>query len=118
MDKVEMGRKAEDLAIKHLLQQGFRIVERNCRFPQGEIDIVAEDGAYLVFIEVRSRGNTAFGLPQETVNWTKRQRLRKLASAYLQRKNDWERPCRFDCVWVLFDEKGEMKEIELLRDAF
>jgi len=118
VDRIEIGRKAEDLAIKHLLQQGYRIVERNRRFRQGEIDIVAEEGPCLVFIEVRSRRGTEFGLPQETVDRAKQQRLKKLAGAYLQRNSDWERTCRFDVVGIVFDEKGELKEVELLRNAF
>jgi len=118
MDKQEKGQKAEEAAVEYLLRQGYIILERNYRSPLGEIDIIAEDRDCLVFIEVRSRQGTRYGLPQESVNWVKRQKVRKLAHSYLRARGKWNKPCRFDVVGILFNENGEIKSVELICDAF
>lgn len=118
MDRIGAGQKAEGAAATYLSGQGFVILERNFRSPLGEIDIIALDRDCLVFIEVRSRRGTRYGLPQETVNWTKQQKLRKLAKLYLKARGIGDKPCRFDVVGILFDENGAIKSIELIRDAF
>lgn len=113
-----MGRIAEEAAAKYLTLQGYVILERNYRTSKGEMDIIAEHQDCLVFIEVRSRQDSRFGLPQETVNITKRLKLRKLATYYLRETGSWNKPCRFDVVGVLLDEKKGVRSIELIRDAF
>ncbi|MGI6587669.1 MAG: YraN family protein [Peptococcia bacterium] len=118
MDKISLGRKAEEIAVKYLEGQGYRIIERNFRCSFGEIDIIAEDVDVLVFVEVRSRRNSFFGLPQETVVWSKQQKLRRLASYYLKEKQAWEKKCRFDVIGVLFDEENKIKSLDLIKDAF
>lgn len=118
MDRTAAGRRAEEAAARYLASQGYTILERNFRSKIGEIDIIAEDKDYLVFIEVRSRQGIRFGMPQETVNWAKQQRVRRMASLYLQTHRKWKKYCRFDFLGVLFDENNEIKAIELIRDAF
>jgi putative endonuclease len=118
VDKISLGRKAEDAAAQYLHNQGYRIIERNFRCPLGEMDIIAEDIDVLVFVEVRSKRSSYFGLPQETVAWVKQQKLRRLASYYLKVKKAWDKNCRFDVVGVLFDEENKIKSLELIKDAF
>lgn len=118
MDRINLGKLGEEAATEYLLQQGYRIMERNFRCTLGELDIIAEDGDYLVFIEVRSRHGVSFGLPQETVNWAKQRKLKQLASFYLKIKNSWKRKCRFDVLGVIFDQQTKVKSIELIKDAF
>jgi putative endonuclease len=118
MDRKRMGQVAEEAAVHYLKHQGYQILERNYRSPLGEIDIIAEDRDTLVFIEVRSRQGTRFGLPQETVNWAKQQKVKRMATHYLKAKNAWKKACRFDVVGILFNEEGEVKSLELIRDAF
>lgn len=118
MNRIEAGRRAEEAAVEYLQHQGYIILERNYRTSLGEIDIIAEDRDSLVFIEVRSRLGTKFGLPQETVNWAKQQKLRRLANQYLKTRGAWRRNCRFDVIGILFNEQGKIKSIELIRDAF
>lgn len=118
MDKVSLGRIGEEKATEYLLQQGYRIIERNFRCTLGEIDIIAEEAGYLVFIEVRSRHDSCFGLPQETVNWVKQRKLKQLASYYLKIKKSWERKCRFDVMGIIFDQQTNIKSLELIKDAF
>ncbi len=118
MDTVTRGKMAEDAAVQYLEQQGYRILERNFRTNLGELDIIAEHEGYLVFIEVRSRKGERFGLPQETVNWAKQAKVRRMAAQYLKLTAGWKRSCRFDVVGVLFADNDEIKFIELIRDAF
>lgn len=118
MDRKLMGQVAEEAAVNYLKHQGYQILERNYRSSLGEIDIIAQDRDTLVFIEVRSRQGTRFGLPQETVNLAKQQKVKRMAAQYLKAKNAWKKVCRFDVVGILFNEEGEVKSLELIRDAF
>ena len=79
------GKVGEQIAEDHLTKLGYQILERNTRSPFGEIDLIAKHEGYLVFIEVKSRQDSAFGFPEESVNQFKKQKLYKLASWYLTR---------------------------------
>jgi putative endonuclease len=119
MEHILLGRKAEDAAAEYLRQQGYRLKERNYRCSLGEIDLIAEDGEALVFVEVRSRSSAEFGWPQETVNWVKQRKLRKVAAYYLHCHQELQqRPCRFDVIGVLFTQQQTITKLELIKDAF
>lgn len=92
------GRAAEELARIYLEEQGFRVVGRNLRLADGELDLVAWDGATLVFVEVKARSRTDHGRPEEAVDRRKRRRLVSAARAYLARLAQPPPPCRFDVV--------------------
>ncbi len=96
------ARSAEDLACAHLKASGMRIVARNWRWRGGEVDIVARDGPVLVFVEVKGRGGTRFGRPEEAVTRAKRRSLWRTAHAFIGRV-DAELPIRFDIVAVAPD---------------
>jgi ribonuclease HII len=111
------GTKGEDIAARFLVEQGYRIVERNFRFKRkGEIDIIARDGAYLVFCEVKMRTNDEYGLPEYSVTPMKQETIRSIAAAYLAIKGIDDQPCRFDVVTILCG--GNTPLITLLRNAF
>ena len=97
---ISKGRQAETLARAFLEAKGFRILEQNFRCRIGEIDIVAEQGKELVFVEVRSLGRGARHLPEETVQAGKQRKLSRTAQAYLQKYRQQDRPARFDVVAV------------------
>ncbi len=78
------GAAAEATAAAYLQTLGFAIVARNFRAPDGEIDIIARDGATIVFIEVKARMTRAFGSPLSAVDHRKRARIRAVAADYLQ----------------------------------
>jgi putative endonuclease len=92
-----VGARAEALAAEFLVARGLTIVTRNFRTPRGEIDIIARDGATLVFVEVRLRRNSRFGGAAASITAIKRARLTAAAQAYLARLGH-EPPCRFDAV--------------------
>jgi putative endonuclease len=97
----------------YLKEQGYVILEKNFRCRMGEIDLIAREGSYLVFVEVKYRSNASLGDPLEAVDRRKQATIRKVASWYLMKKGLSDRvPCRFDVVGILG------KEITLIRNAF
>jgi putative endonuclease len=97
------GARGEELVCKKLRKRGFRILERNVREKFAEIDIVAEDGPTLCFIEVRTRQNTRLGHPAETITYKKQQSVRRAAEAFLARRNLASRPIRFDVATIVWN---------------
>ncbi|MCS6845603.1 MAG: YraN family protein [Caldilineales bacterium] len=112
-----LGAVGERLAAEYLAQQGYRVVARNWRSGRGgEIDLVAEDGACLVIVEVRTRRGERFGPPEESVTAAKQARLAALAEAYAQAVG-WAGPLRVDVVAVHLAADGRLLGIRHLRDA-
>jgi putative endonuclease len=91
------GGAAEEAAARFLERNGLAIVARNYRTRHGEIDLVAREGATLVFVEVRMRSSERFGGGAESIGWRKRSRIEAAARHYLMRLRR-EPPCRFDVV--------------------
>jgi putative endonuclease len=102
----DTGRRAESLAAAWLERSGFRIVARNWRRPEGELDLVADDGGTCVFVEVRSRTGDASGDPLETVTARKRARVIRAARLYLDSGAPPAAAYRFDVVGVTFSPDG------------
>jgi putative endonuclease len=110
--KRRSGAEAEAIATKLLIEEGYRIVERNFTADLGELDIVAREGDILVFVEVRSRANGDHGDAVEMVTRSKQRRVARVATLYLEaRKPEYER-ARFDVVGITGGEAS------LIRDAF
>lgn len=112
-NRKETGRSGEDAAVQYLKKQGYSIIERNYRLRIGEVDIIARDSEYVVFIEVKTRRGGSFGSPFEAVDARKQRRIAKVALAYLQGRDV---PVRFDVVAVHLDGRGF--RVELLKNAF
>ncbi|MCU1526991.1 MAG: hypothetical protein JWP75_754 [Frondihabitans sp.] len=96
----ELGRRGEDIAAMYLRDVGFRIVERNWRCPEGEIDIVAIDDDDVVVVEVKARRGHASGHPLEAVTPAKVSRLRRLAAAWTLAHPTPQRGLRIDVIGV------------------
>ncbi len=94
------GRRAETAAVAHIEGRGLRILARNVRLAGAEIDIVAEEGHTVVFVEVRSRSKPEFIHPLETVGPLKRDRIARAATAWLAGHRGPGRAARFDVVAV------------------
>ena len=111
------GIRGEDLAVTYLKKKGYKIIERNYRCQWGEIDLIARDKGTLIFVEIKSRSSTGFGLPQDAVDHFKQKKLIQAAKAYMAEHHVQETiPARFDVVAVNFTPSGS--EIELIKDAF
>lgn len=100
-NKKAVGKAYEDLATAYLINKGYKILARNYRCKVGEIDIIASDKDFLVFIEVKYRKNSAFGSPAEAVNYYKQQRILRAAKWYLSAHYHSEINCRFDVIEIL-----------------
>jgi putative endonuclease len=107
--KGEMG---EERAVKFLKKQKYKILERNYTTHIGEIDIIAEKRDVIVFVEVKERETLEFGRPAEAVDEKKQNKIRQVASLYLQTKRMSFADVRFDVVEILGDE------INLIENAF
>jgi len=115
--RMELGKKGEDLAVEYLQRNGYYIVERNFKNKLGEIDIIAKDKNTFCFIEVKTRRTASFGSPFESVTPRKQHKLIRLAQSYLQYKKMNNLEIRFDCVAVFIEEEGDEK-IEIIKGAF
>jgi len=93
------------------------IVARGFRYRGGEIDLIARDGAELVFVEVKTRTSGEFGSPAEAVTRAKRRKLLLAASSFLQSRGIMQHPCRFDVISILLASDGSSR-LEHLQDAF
>ncbi len=112
MNKRKIGADYEQVAAKHLKELGYELITTNYRCPLGEIDLVAKDGAVLVFIEVKYRKTLNAGSPFEAVNAKKQQTIRRVAQWYLTEH-------KLDDVSVRFDVAGILgNEIKVIKDAF
>ena len=109
----QTGARYEKLAAEYLTEHGYEILEYNYRNRTGEIDLVAKDGEYLCFVEVKYRRDTSSGSPLEAVGRRKQQNISKVAKYYLLTHgySEWT-PCRFDVVGIT----GE--KFELVKNAF
>ena len=101
-----IGDLGEKAAEEMLAALGYRIVARKHRCPRGEVDLVAEQGDLLVFVEVRTRASVVFGAPEETVGAAKQQRLVRAARDFLARWRGPPRSARFDVVAVVDEPAG------------
>jgi len=106
----QIGDAGEEIAVRHLVTQGLRVLARNFRVKGGEIDIVCRDGVTTVFVEVRKRTSTRFGGAVYSITPTKQRRLILAARHWLAQHGD--SACRFDCVLLDGDK------LEWVKNAF
>ncbi|MBI4834632.1 MAG: YraN family protein [Planctomycetes bacterium] len=119
-NKQLLGATGEELALKHLKKNGYRIIERNFRTKLGEIDIIGYNEKTICFVEVKTRSSDEFGIPEESVIKHKQKQIINTARYYLMRKKiSPETPCRFDVVAITLKEPviGAI-EIHLIKNAF
>lgn len=110
--KDTLGKKGEALAYSYLKSKGYKIIAKNYKNFLGEIDIIAKDKDYTVFIEVKTRMSRAFGDPLEAIDETKQLKIRRVATMYLKERRQLETNCRFDMIAVLGDNIEDIRHIE------
>jgi putative endonuclease len=111
-----LGDQGEDAASRHLRAKGFRILARNWRFRQWELDLVCRDRDTVVFVEVKTRMAGSMTAPGEALTRTKQARLIKAASHYLTEFELWDEPCRFDLAAVT--DTGSSLDVEHIENVF
>lgn len=112
-----LGALGEEAALAHLIREGYRLLERNYRCRLGEVDIIAEDGETIAFIEVKTRSSLLFGVPQEAVNSRKQSKIRKIAQYFLLSHGLEGRTVRFDVITALYSRTDGFV-IEHLKGVF
>jgi putative endonuclease len=94
------GQQGEQMAVQFLRHRGYRIAQQNYRCRVGEVDIIAWDGPTLVFIEVKTKGQTTFGAPQAMVDTHKQKKIVHVAMVYVQEQRLQDTNLRFDVVAI------------------
>jgi len=117
MQRIKLGQIGEEAAIAFLEHQGFSILEKNFQNKLGEIDIIAQDGDVICFIEVKTRKTSAFGSPFESVTPAKQRQIIRVAVSYLKFKGKSDMQARFDVIAV-FLEDGRAQKVEIIKNAF
>jgi len=117
MNRQEVGKLGEKTARKFLKKRGYRIRETGFRCPHGEIDIVAQQKDYLVFVEVRTKSSLDFGTPEESITQAKKKKLIASALTYINTHQKLPSLWRIDVVAIELDDKGKTKRIELIESA-
>lgn len=107
-----LGKAGEDEAAKWLQRNGYRIVYRNYRSRLGEIDIICEKDALLIFVEVRSKRSLRFGSGAESVNYQKQNKVRQVAQVFLAQQRLYDQSIRFDVIDVQFTPTIQINHIE------
>lgn len=101
----ETGRLAEELATKALIEKGYDILESNFSNRFGEIDIIAKDKDILVFVEVKAKKGTEFGLPEEMISPYKLRKVKNMATIYMK---GGTLPCRIDVIAIVLSQEGNL----------
>ncbi|MFD0680171.1 MULTISPECIES: YraN family protein [unclassified Paenibacillus] len=114
-----LGALGEQYALEHLQALNYSILAQNWRCRTGEIDLIGMDGELLIIIEVRTRsGSTTFGMPQESINALKQQKVRETAQFYTHRHQLLDRQLRFDVISVVTDREGQLLTLDHIPNAF
>lgn len=104
----DTGRIGEQLAQNLLKEKGYQIVKRNFSTRFGEIDLICQDGGTLVFVEVKTKRGLDFGMPEEMYTKGKAERVKRMASVYLEGR---ETNCRIDMVAIVLDDNNQPQRI-------
>lgn len=112
-----LGAFGETWAVAYLQRHGYRIVERNVRFREGEIDIVARDGTCLVFVEVKSRRSAAYGSPESSMTTRRFARLAAAIQRYVQQRELEDADYRIDVVALEVSAGGRVEQVRLLQNV-
>ncbi len=112
-----LGKSGEQAALNFFIKRGYTLLERNYRVPCGEIDLILEKRQVLVFVEVKARRSSRYGLPQEAVGQTKQQRILKAAMWYCRERGLQGRELRFDVIALMFHPDGSC-DVDHIPNAF
>ena len=107
-----IGNKGEQIAAKYLEDKGFRVLEQNYHTRFGEIDLVAQEGDALVFVEVKTRTNTDFGLPEASVTPEKLEKIENAILLWLQDHPDYHDDWRIDVIAILLKKDKTVDDIQ------
>ena len=113
----ETGAWGEAIAARHLEAKGYVVLARNWRYDHGELDLIAEHGGVIVFVEVRARHGEAYGAPEETIGPAKRAKLMATVQAWLSVNDRLDSPARLDVIAIDLDPRNEVRRITHYENA-
>ena len=113
-----VGIIGEKIAVSYLKKRGYKILAKNFKLKCGEIDIVAREGEYICFVEVKTRTSNAFAQPFESVDYIKQKKMQSAALIWLNMHNLDDALCRFDIVSIILNKNYKLIEINIIKDAF
>jgi len=117
-ERIRLGQLGERLAADHLEAEGYRVLARNYRCREGEIDIIVENDGCLVFVEVRARRGDAMGSAAESLTPRKGARISAVAEAYCQERSPGSEERRIDVIAIDFSPQGRLLRLEHIENAF
>jgi len=110
------GKAGEDAVCRYVLEKGMKVLARNYRAGKGEIDLVAQEGDTLAFIEVKTRSGQTYGTAAEAVGYRKQQMIIQTAQYFIAQQDFYDRAVRFDVAEVYAD--GNSCSVNYIKDAF
>ena len=113
-----VGRCGEQAAVDHLEKHGMMILARNWSSRLGELDIIAKNQREIIFVEVRTTTSRHFGFGYQSVDKRKQQKVRRLATQYIQQNQLWNQSIRFDVISVMLDRQYNVKQLDHFTHAF
>ncbi|MBI3316498.1 MAG: YraN family protein [Candidatus Omnitrophica bacterium] len=114
---LSLGERGEMMAWHYLIQQGYKIIEKNYRCPLGEMDVIAQKKGYLCFIEIKTRSGRVLGYPEEAVSLPKQKKLIRIAEWYLKEIRKGDLRVSFDVLAITLNE-NENPQFRLIENAF
>ncbi|MBD3415167.1 MAG: YraN family protein [Candidatus Aminicenantes bacterium] len=117
MSPFELGKMGEQFAFDYLKKKKYKIIKKGFRLFRGDIDLIAYDKDVLVFVEVKTRRGVRFGLPEESVDSSKKKQIRKIARGFVSLNRLDEVECRFDILALNFHPAQGFKATHF-KDAF
>lgn len=111
----DLGKWGEDVAARYLVDNGYRIIQRDWKSGHRDIDIVASNGKVVVFVEVKTRRNRLYAEPITSVDYRKMQNLRVAMNHYIK-SNRMDKPCRFDVITVIGMPEDPTPEVNHIED--
>ena len=111
------GKTGEKEGVSYLKRVGYEILETNFKSPFGEIDCITKSKGFIVFVEIKTRRQTAFGLPEEAVGAKKQRKIAQIAEWYLKLNHKLDAKVRFDVLSIFVQPSGSF-EFHLIENAF
>jgi len=113
------GQQAEELALQHLVAQGFRLIVQNYACKMGEIDLIMQQHNLLIFVEVRSRNTSAYGGAAASITYSKQRKISRTAAFFLQNQPRFaDADCRFDVIAFEQSQANMPHVIDWIQGAF
>lgn len=116
-ESTTLGKEGEAIAVQYLIEHSYQVIDRNYRSQQGEVDIIARDGNFIVFVEVKTYSIGSFGTPLGAVRKAKKESIIHAARTYLLKNNIKDINCRFD-VLAIYRSWSGLTSYDLIKDAF